>query len=244
MTMQRTTTPNPASVAPNPDLRNARTQFTAALSRLLRPFLGAVLVAAALSACSEQSGWHETDLTGSMPDLAFTMTRAKDGKQVTAASYKGDVTLLYFGYTFCPDICPVTMSNLAQILQKMGKTANDVRVLFVTVDPNRDTPKVLNQYTSAFAPQVDGLRGTADELAALARRYRVAYSVKPSKDPTEYKVTHSPAVYVFDQQGHIRLLMSSLASNSPDIKGAAADLTRLAKEGGSSGFLYELRHMI
>lgn len=242
--MQRTTTPRLASLAPNAPLRNARRFVTVALNRFLRPFLGAMLVATALSACSEQSGWHETDLTGAMPDLAFTMTRAKDGKQVTAANYKGDVTLLYFGYTFCPDVCPVTMSNVAQILQKMGKTANKVRVLFVTVDPNRDTAKVLNQYTSAFAPQMDGLRGTPDQLAALARRYRVAYSVHASSDPSKYKVTHSPAVYVFDQQGHIRLLISSLASDNPNIAGAVADLTRLADEGGSSGFLYELRHMI
>lgn len=199
---------------------------------------------AALYACSEQSGWHETDITGAMPNLAFNMIRARDGKAVTAADYRGKVTLLYFGYTFCPDICPVTLSNVAQILQKMGKDADKVRVLFVTVDPNRDTSGVLNQYTDAFAPQMDGLRGTPDQLASLARRYRVAYSVTPSDNPSDYKVTHSPAVYVFDQQGHIRLLMASLSGETPDIAGASADLSRLADEGGSSGFLYELRQMI
>lgn len=211
---------------------------------LLRPLLAAALMATALAACSEQSGWHETDLTGSMPDLAFIMTRAGDGKTVTADDYKGKVTLLYFGYTFCPDICPVTLSNVAQILQKMGQAADKTRVLFVTVDPKRDTPKALNEYTTAFAPQIDGLRGTPDQLAVLARRYRVAYSVTSSADPSEYKVTHSPAVYVFDQQGHIRLLLSSLGTANPDIDGAAADLERLTSDGGSSGFLYQLRQMI
>ena len=215
-----------------------------AFSGIARVILGLAFAAAMLSACSEQSGWHETDLTGAMPDLSFSMTRAKDGKQVSASDYRGRVTLVYFGYTFCPDICPVTLSNVAQILQKMGKDSQKVRVLFVTVDPGRDTIDVLKRYTSAFAPQVDGLRGTPDQLAALARRYRVAYSVTPSNDPSAYQVTHSSSVYVFDQQGHVRLLLTSLSGQDPDIDGAAADLTRLAHEGGSSGFLYELRRMI
>src|SRR5690606_26136030 len=123
------------------------------------------------------------DVTGISPDLKFTMTRTEDGKQATAADYRGKVVLLYFGYTFCPDICPTTLANVAEILKGLGDEADKVRVLFVTVDPGRDTPKVLDQYTAAFAPQVDGLVGSPDELAALARRYRIAYSVKPNDNP-------------------------------------------------------------
>jgi len=197
-----------------------------------------------LAACTQDKSWHETEITGALPDLQFTMTRTKDDKTVTAADYRGKVTLLYFGYTFCPDICPTTMANVARILQGLGSLADRVRVLFVTVDPNRDTAKVLNQYTSAFAPQVDGLRGTPDQLAALARRYRIAYSVKPSADPAKYEVTHSPAIYVFDGKGTIRLLISGLGTANPDIKGATADIRRLLGKGEASGPLAWLWRLV
>jgi len=179
-----------------------------------------------------------------MPPLAFTMTRAEDGKTVTADDFKGTVTLLYFGYTFCPDVCPTTLSNLAVALKRLGDKAADVRVLFVTVDPNRDTLPVLKQYAAAFAPQVVGLRGTGDQLAALAKRYRVAYSVTPASGDTPYTVTHSSAIYVFDGSGQIRLLVSSMASANPDIDGTAADLGRLVDEASPPGFFQRLVNMI
>lgn len=193
-------------------------------------------LSAALSACNKDEGWHATDVTGISPDLKFTMTRAEDGRQVTAADYEGKVTLLYFGYTFCPDICPTTLANVAEILKGLGKEASKVRVLFVTVDPGRDTPKVLNQYTDAFAPQVDGLVGTADQLAALARRYRIAYSVKPSDDPARYEVSHSPAIYVFGKRGKARLLIGNIGVGKPDLKGIGDDLHRLIGDAGKSGW--------
>jgi protein SCO1/2 len=164
-----------------------------------------------------------------MEPLAFTMTRASDGKEVTADDFKGKVVLLYFGYTFCPDVCPTTLANIDKMLTRMGDKADQVRVLFVTVDPNRDTLDVLKSYTELFAPQVVGLRGTPDQLAALARRYRVSYSVTPATKDEPYDVSHSSAVYVFDKTGAIRLLMSSLSSPKPDIDGGTADLERLAE---------------
>jgi protein SCO1/2 len=198
----------------------------------------------ALSACNRDEGWHATDVTGISPDLKFTMTRAEDGKEVTAADYRGKVALLYFGYTFCPDICPTTLANVAVMLKGLGKEASKVRVLFVTVDPDRDTPKVLNQYAAAFAPQVDGLVGTADELAALARRYRIAYSVKPSDDPSRYEVSHSPAIYIFGKEGKARLVIGNLGIGKPDLKGIGADLHRLVGENGRSGWLSWLEGMV
>ncbi len=108
------------------------------------------------------------------------MTDAMTGQKVTAADFRGKVVLLYFGYTQCPDFCPTTLTNLTHVLDRLGARAKDVRVLFVTVDPNRDTLPVLKQYAAAFGPQVVGLRGTPDELANLARRYRVGYSVMPA----------------------------------------------------------------
>jgi len=199
---------------------------------------------AALSACNRDEGWHATDITGVSPDLELAMTRAEDGRHVTAADYSGKVTLLYFGYTFCPDICPTTLANVAEILKGLGGEASKVRVLFVTVDPGRDTAKILNQYTDAFAPQVDGLAGTADQLAALARRYRIAYSVKPNDDPSRYEVSHSPAIYVFGKQGKARLLIGNLGIGKPDLKGIGADLHRLIGESGGPGWLGWLQGVV
>jgi protein SCO1 len=197
--------------------------------RLMRLIIGASLAAALVTGCGsgESAKWHSTNLKGSMPKLSFTMTRASDGKEVTADDFKGKVTLLYFGYTFCPDVCPTTLANISAMLRKLGSDADQVRVMFVTVDPDRDSLSVLNTYSKLFAPQVVGLRGTPDQLAALARRYRVSYSVTPETKDHAYEVTHSSAVYVFDQTGAIRLLMSSLATAKPDIEGGVEDLRRL-----------------
>ncbi|SMF15969.1 protein SCO1/2 [Tistlia consotensis] len=211
--------------------------------RGLAALLGLCLLAAGLTGCRDESDWHNTDVSGSLPDLAFTMTRAEDGKTVTADDYRGKVALLYFGYTFCPDICPLTLANVAKVLDEMGEAAKQVRVLFVTVDPDRDTLTVLKDYTAAFGPQVDGLRGSPDQLAALARRYRVAYSVKPGKEAGSFEVTHSPAVYVFDQKGKARLLATSLDTAAPEIVGTAADLKRLAEGSGGGGPFAWLRRL-
>ncbi len=214
---------------------DARRRAVVFLARIAALFLGVVLLGA-VGGCQQKPHWHGTNLTGSaLPDLKFTMTRAEDGKTVNAGDYKGKVVLLYFGYTFCPDVCPLTLANTVQVLQKLGKSADDVRVLFVTVDPDRDTLPVLKQYAKAFAPQVDGLRGTPDQLASLAKRYRVAYSVKPSKNPSDYKVTHSSAVYVFDRKGNIRLLFTTLHDNDPKVDGYAADLRQLLNGHADSG---------
>lgn len=173
-----------------------------------------------LSACGGDKPWHATNITGSMPRLAFTMTRASDGTVVNAEEYRGRVVILYFGYTHCPDVCPATLANLSDVLRKLGPEAEKVRVLFVTVDPDRDTLTMLKQFTTAFAPQIDGLRGTPNELAGLARRYRVAYAV--TKAP-EYQVTHTSAVFIFDERGRARLV--TLDTN--DTAGLTEDVKRI-----------------
>ncbi len=174
-----------------------------------------------VAACGRSdSGWHATDITGAMPALDLAMTRANDGKAVSAADYKGKVALLYFGYTHCPDICPTTLANLAEVLQKLGSHADDVRVLFVTVDPDRDSQALMKGYVNSFAPQVDGLRGTPDQLTALARRYRVAFSVTVGPP---YEVMHSNAVFVFDKTGRARLV----ATETKDVEGLTSDIGKL-----------------
>ncbi len=204
---------------------------------------GAALATASLAGCST-SKWHAIDVSGSLRPLAFAMTRASDGKLVTEADYRGKVVLLYFGYTFCPDLCPTTLSNVAEILTRLGPAAQQVRMLFVTVDPNRDTPQVLARYVKNFAPQIEGLRGTPDQLAALARRYRVAYSVTPAHGDQPYEVTHGAAVYVFDATGAARLIVASLDSQKPDIDGTVADLRRLVDQAHPPGLLRRLLRVV
>jgi len=202
--------------------------------------LGAAAATAGLATTAPAFAWNSTDLSGAMPALQFTMTRASDGKTVTAADFKGKIVLLYFGYTFCPDVCPTTLLNLTTMLKSLGKDADAVRVLFVTVDPGRDTLSVLNDYTNAFAPQVVGLRGTPDQLATLAKRYRVSYSVTPAADGKPYEVTHSSAVCVFDRAGDIKLLFSGLALAKADTKPELADLRTLVAGSGPAGWWHRL----
>ena len=187
-----------------------------------------------LSQCDDTKAWHDVDVTDSSPRLRFTMPRAPDGAEVTAADYRGDVVMLYFGYTFCPDVCPLTLQNVGDVFSHMGTDARAVRVLFVTVDPGRDSLPVLGQYVSQFGSNFIGLRGTPDQLASLARRYRVAYSVTATSGGDGFEVTHSSAIYVFDRQGAARLLVPSMASSAPDTAGVAADLTRLVHERPST----------
>jgi protein SCO1/2 len=197
-------------------------------------------LALTLAGCDEPQPWHETDVTGALPQLAFEMTRADDGRTITAEEYRGKVVLLYFGYTFCPDVCPTTLTNIAQILDHLGPQADAVRVLFVTVDPDRDTLPVLKEYADAFAPEVDGLRGDPGQLAALAKRYRVAYSVRPKTSEHDYEVSHGSAVYAFDRTGEARLLLSSLATGKPEIADTAADLGRLIEGPQSQSLVQRL----
>lgn len=197
-----------------------------------RTMIGAALALScglALGGCRSRAAWHATDVSGAVPALQLSMTRTQDGKTVSAADYRGKVVLLYFGYTYCPDVCPLTLSNVGRVLKKLGPSADRVRVLFVTVDPNRDTPTVLNQYAAAFGPEVDALRGDPNQLASLARRYRVAYSVDPHGANGAYEVTHSSGIYVFDRDGKARLLISSLSTGTPDIDGTASDLQALLR---------------
>ena len=174
--------------------------------------------------------WNDFDITGASPSLSLSMQATPDGKMVTQDAFRGHVTMLYFGYTFCPDVCPLVMQNVVTALSQAKDAGTQVRFLFTTVDPQRDTIKVLTGYTQAFGPQFTGLRGDANELERLARRYRVAYSVTPNPDPGLYEVSHSDSIFVFDRQLNARLLVPSMASQTPDIDGLARNLTRLVNE--------------
>jgi protein SCO1/2 len=202
-----------------PDLSRRTALIAAAGAALASPALTGPALA--------DSGWNSVDVTGASPPLALDMTDAASGQTVTAANFRGKIVMLYLGYTFCPDVCPLTLGRVADVLDRLGKQAAQVRFLFVTVDPGRDTVPVLRNYVHAFGPEFVGLRGTPDAIERLARRYRLAYSVALPTATTPYEVTHSAAIYVFDRDGKARLLVPSLASTTPDIKGTVADLSRL-----------------
>ncbi|HKY18225.1 MAG TPA: SCO family protein [Rhizomicrobium sp.] len=176
--------------------------------RIVGLFLALLLVG-----CSEPN-WRMTDISGAMPKLEFRMTSG--GKPVTAETFRGKVVALFFGYSHCPDVCPATLANLTDMLAKVNSP--DVAVLFVTVDPERDSDHVMADYARAFSSQVVGLRGTANQLASLARTYRVAYQVKQGPP---YEVTHSNAVFFFDRDGRARLVTTdtnNAAAMAEDVK--------------------------
>lgn len=175
-----------------------------------------------LVGCSDPS-WQTKDISELMPPLEFELVD-EEARSVTEADYAGDVTLLFFGFTHCPHICPTTLANLAAISQELGEEAqNDLRVLFVSVDPNRDDPATLREYTDAFGPEFTGLTGDEEALQALTRRYRVTYGYGEKDDAGNYDVSHSNAVFAFGRDGDAQLLI-----REDDPKEAVmADLSRL-----------------
>ncbi len=187
-------------------------------------WLMALTLALSLAACGRgETRQGVTDITGVMPDLQFAMVRANDDAPVTARNYRGKIVILYFGYTHCPDECPTTLANLANVLKKFGPRANNVRVLFVSVDPMRDTLPVLKSYVNVFAPQIDGLRGPDNAIASLARRYRVLYNVTAASTGHDAEIMHSDSAFFFDAAGRARLAMTS----TDDTKAIAEDISRL-----------------
>lgn len=175
----------------------------ARLALLLTLVLGSL----GLAACHRQDDapWRLVQVAGHMPDLDFHLTDDQ-GKSVSGKDYRGKVVLLYFGYTHCPDVCPLTLAQLHVVMQRLGPLADNVRILFVSVDPARDTPEIMRAYVNAFDPRAIGLTGSAGDIEALSKRYRSAFTREPDKGDGSYEVSHSSAIYVFDQEGKARLL--------------------------------------
>lgn len=151
--------------------------------------------------------WDLTDIRGYLPDLKFNLDSSPNPR-LTATDFRGKVVLLYFGYLHCPDVCPMTMSKLSGVVRELGPGAEGVRILFVSVDPERDTPEMLRSYAKAFSPEAVGATSTPDGIEALARRYRVAYVAQTPDRYGNYVVMHSKAVYIFDRKGRARFLIS------------------------------------
>ena len=180
-----------------------------------------------LMACTPDESSPLKNVSGLLPDLKFAMTDDA-GHAVTARDYRGDIVLVFFGFTSCEDVCPLTMARLAQALRETDNQVQGMRVLFISVDPARDTTARLHEYVSGFGPEFVGLRGGDDALRKLAKRYRVVYSQgKPDKEG-EYEVMHSGGVFVFDRSGRARYLVMPDDPVSAITKG----LDRLAVSAG------------
>lgn len=144
-----------------------------------------------------------TDITGAKFARSFQLTD-HNGKARTLADFKGKVVVVFFGYTFCPDACPTTMGELALVMKELGKDANRLQVLFITVDPERDTQAVLSKYAPAFNPAFLGLYGDADATARTAKEFKVMYQKQPVQGGG-YSVDHSAGSFIFDPEGRVRL---------------------------------------
>ncbi|VTU34990.1 BsSco [Variovorax sp. RA8] len=165
----------------------------------------AALAGTGLAACSEKKpSFNAVDITGADYAKGFTLSDA-DGKQRTLADFKGKVVVMFFGYAQCPDVCPTTMSEMAQVKQQLGSDGDKLQVLFVTVDPERDTPAVMKAYMGAFDPGFVALIPTPEQLPALAKDYKVYYKKVEGKTPTSYSMDHSAASFVYDTEGRLRL---------------------------------------
>jgi protein SCO1/2 len=165
----------------------------------------AAVAGTALTACTDRKpSFNAVDITGADYAKGFTLADA-DGRQRTLADFKGKVVVMFFGYAQCPDVCPTTMTEMAQVKQQLGSDGDKLQVLFVTVDPERDTPPVMKAYMGAFDPAFVALIPTPEQLAALAKDYKVYYKKVEGKTPTSYSMDHSAASFVYDTEGRLRL---------------------------------------
>jgi len=149
-------------------------------------------------------GFKAIDITGadygsklSLPD--------QNGQLRTLADFKGKLTVIFFGYTQCPDVCPTTMAELAQVKKALGKDGERVQGVFITIDPERDTPELLKAYMGSFDPSFIALRGTLEQTAATAKDFKVFYAKVPGKSEGSYTMDHTAGSYIFDASGKLRL---------------------------------------
>ena len=180
-------------------------------------------LAIVLTACSPESAhFNATDVTGVDWGRDFHLADAS-GKPRQLADFKGKAVVIFFGYVQCPDVCPTTMNKLHEVMKALGGEADRVQVLFVTLDPERDTPKLLAQYVPAFDARFLGLYGSLDATAAMAKDYRVFYQKRAGAKPGRYTIDHSAGLYIHDPQGRLRLFVAS----DEDAAKIAADLRQL-----------------
>ena len=191
----------------------------------------AVLLVSALAVAGcgpEAPKFLASDVTGTTYGRDFHLTD-HNGKPRTLADYRGKAVVIFFGYTQCPDVCPTTLAELAEAMKRLGPDADRVQVLFVTVDPQRDTPDLLSKYVPAFDPRFVGLYGDAEATAATAKEFKIVYQKQPGRTPGSYTMDHSAGTFVFDPQGRLRVYVGY--GQGPDV--FAHDLRELLRTAKS-----------
>ena len=173
--------------------------------RLALHTFGAAGLAAALAACGQDKpAFKGIDLSGADYAQDFELTDHL-GQRRRLQDFRGKVVVVFFGFTQCPDVCPTSMAELAEVKRLLGPDGDKLQGVFITVDPERDTPELLKAYMANFDPTFLALRPTPEELAALAKDFKVYYKKVEGKTPTSYTMDHSAASYVYDTQGRLRL---------------------------------------
>jgi protein SCO1/2 len=194
-------------------------------------WLGLLLLAGGiwLAGCEQNAGnatFESTDITGADFGRQFELVD-HSGELRRLEDFRGKVVVMFFGFTHCPDVCPMTLVEFNTALEQLGDAAQSVQVLFVTVDPERDTPEVLGAYVTAFNADFLGLTGSADQIAEVAREFRIVYRKADGSRPGSYSVDHSAGTYIFDREGRIRLY----APYGQGSEAIASDIARLLEAG-------------
>jgi protein SCO1/2 len=175
-------------------------------SLLLGLVAGLVMSLAGCSPDSAAIHFNATDVTGADWGRDFHLTDAA-GKPRQLADFKGSAVVVFFGYTQCPDVCPTAMSKLHEVMKQLGDDAKRVQVIFITLDPERDTPELLAQYVPAFDSRFLGLYGKLEATAATAKDFKVFYQKQEGSAPGRYTIDHSSGLYIYDPQGRLRLFV-------------------------------------
>jgi protein SCO1/2 len=192
----------------------------------------AIAFVAALAACDlkpsagTNAPFNGVDITGAEYARSFALTD-HTGKPRTLADFKGKVVVVFFGYTQCPDVCPTTMAELAEVKRALGPDGERVQGVFITVDPERDTPEVLKAYVTGFDPSFVALRGSPEQTLATAKEFKVFYSKASGKGGGGYTVDHTAGAFVIDQGGRVRLF----TRYGSGTQALAQDLKRLLAAG-------------
>jgi len=180
-----------------------------------------IVLVTVLAACQPQK-FNAVDVTGSSIGGFLSLTD-HTGATRTLRDFSGKVVVLFFGFMHCPDVCPTTLSDMAEVKKKLGKDGERLQVLFVTLDPERDTQALLAQYVPAFDPSFIGLYGSPEATAEVAKNFKIFYQKVPGTTASSYTLDHTAASFVFDKEGRIRLFVRY--GMGPDL--IAADLRRL-----------------
>lgn len=183
----------------------------------------ALLVTLLLAGCGGGTPkFNSVDITGANYARDFSLTD-HTGAARTLADYRGKVVAIFFGFTQCPDVCPTTLTDMAQVKRQLGKDGENLQVVFITVDPQRDTQTVLGKYVPAFDPGFVGLYGSPEQTAATAKEFKVFYQKVAGKTATSYSIDHTAGTYVIDRAGKVRLFVR----HEQGIEPLVADLKRL-----------------